>query len=85
MCAMIFYRKRIRGRLYPVKARTGPHAFANEVTRVGSKIISKYVGILKVPEGKGVDVIETRAGKDVVETENWTSPASPEQAVGSKA
>ena len=51
MCAMIFYRKRIRGRLYPVAARTGPYAFANEVTRVGGKIISMYVCILKVPEG----------------------------------
>ena len=89
MCAVVYYRKRIRGRLYPVAARTGPYAFANEVTRVSGKITSKYVGILKVPEGKSVDVvetrsgtavIETRAGRDVIETERGqgeTSPANP--------
>ena len=64
--------------------RTGPYAFANEVRRVGGKVTSKYVGILKVPEGKGVDIVETRPGKevesksgpDVIETE------AKEHAVG---
>ena len=72
MCAVVFYRKRIRGRLYPVKARTGPYAFANEVTRVDGKVTSKYVGILPVPEGKRVDVIETGPSEYVVETKLGT-------------
>ena len=61
-----------------MKARTGPYAFANEVTRAGSKIASKYVGILKVPEGKRVDVIETGPSKSVVETKLGTDVVEQE-------
>ena len=78
MCAVVFYRKLVRGRLYPVKARTGPYAFANEVTRVGSKIASKYVGIVKVPEGKKVDVPERRLGKEPIETKSGTDVVEAE-------
>jgi hypothetical protein len=31
LCATVFYRKRINGRLYSKAARTGPYAFAEEV------------------------------------------------------
>lgn len=72
MCTVVFYRKRIRERLYPVKARTGPYAFANDVTRVGGKVTSKYVGILQVPEGKRVGIIETGPSENVVETKLGT-------------
>ena len=75
MCAVVFYRKLIRGRLYPVKARTGPYAYANKVTRVGGKITSKYVGILQVPERKRVDVVETEPPRTVVETKPRTDLA----------
>ena len=72
MCTVVFYRKRIRERLYPVKARTGPYAFANDVTRVGGKVTSKYVGVVQVPEGKRVGIIETGPSENVVETKLGT-------------
>ena len=33
MCATVYYRKSKGGRLYPKAARTGPYAYAQEVTR----------------------------------------------------
>jgi hypothetical protein len=63
LCAIVLYKKRINGRLYPKAARTGPYAFAHEVSRVGGKVVSKYIGIVKVPENAVVaemdDVVET--------------------------
>ncbi len=53
MCAIVFYRKCIRGKTYPKAARTGPYAFAQEVTRVNGKVVSRYVGIVSVPEDTG--------------------------------
>ena len=57
LCATVFYRKLIRGKLYPKAVRTGPYAFANEVTRVHGKVVSKYIGIVKVFR-EGADVVE---------------------------
>lgn len=51
LCATVFYRKRINGNLYPKAARTGPFAFAEEVSRVNGRVVTRYVGIIKVPEG----------------------------------
>lgn len=72
LCATIFYRKTIKGKLYPKAARTGPYAFADDVSRVGSKIVSKYIGIVKVPENAVVaekgDVVETEVLEKVVES-----------------
>jgi len=56
LCATILYRKVIKGRLYPKAARAGPYAYAQEVTRVNGKVVTKYVGIVRVPERK--DVVE---------------------------
>ncbi len=57
MCATILYRKWIRGRLYPKAARTGPFAFAQEVNRVDGRVVTRYIGIVQVPQK--ADVIET--------------------------
>ena len=56
LCATVYYTKQVRGRLYPKAARTGPYAYANEVSRVRGKVVSKYVGIVKIPED--TDVVE---------------------------
>jgi hypothetical protein len=37
LCAIVFYRNRIKGRLYPKASRIGPYAFAEEVRRVDGK------------------------------------------------
>jgi len=58
MCAIVFYKKQINGRIYPKAARTGPYAFAQEVRRVDGKVVTRYIGILKVPDGE--DVIESK-------------------------
>jgi hypothetical protein len=60
LCATVFYRKRINGRLYPKAARTGPYAFAEEVRRVDGRVVSRYVGIVQVPER--ANVIEMEEG-----------------------
>lgn len=57
LCATVFYRKRINGRLYPKAARTGPFAFAQEVNRVNGRVVTRYLGIVQV-EGRAV-VVET--------------------------
>lgn len=64
MCATVFYRKLIKGKLYPKAARTGPYAFAQEVSRVRGKVVTKYVGIVRVPENAVI--------------ENWSE--SPDEA-----
>ena len=56
MCAIVFYRKRINGRLFPKAARTGPYAFAQEVRRVDGRVVTRYIGIVQLPQG--TDVIE---------------------------
>ena len=59
MCATVYYTKQVKGRLYPKAARTGPYAYANEVSRVRGKVVSKYVGIVKIPEGtEDTNVVE---------------------------
>ena len=50
MCAIVFYRKQINGRIYPKAARTGPYAFAQEVSRVDGRVVTRYLGIVQVPE-----------------------------------
>lgn len=57
MCATVLYRKLNGGRLYPKAARTGPYFYAEEVSRVDGKLVSKYIGIVKSSEA---DVIERR-------------------------
>ena len=73
MCATVLYRKPIRGRLYPKAARTGPYAFAQEVSRMRGKVVTRYIGIMRVPKGSviengdgtdGTNVIEKREGHD---------------------
>jgi len=64
--SIVYYVKRIRGRLFPVKAREGGRfAFAHEVKRDGLNVRTKYLGILRVPEGVAVEVQQ-----DVVEIQN---------------
>ena len=62
MCATVFYKKWIRGKLYPKAARDGPYAFAEEVSRVNGRVVSRYLGIVKLPEK--ADVIEMEEGSD---------------------
>lgn len=71
MCATAFYRKRIKGRLYPKAARTGPYAFAEEVRRVDGRVVSRYVGIVQVPDK--AKVIEMEEGS------HGHQPNQPEQ------
>jgi hypothetical protein len=61
LCATVFYTKRIGGRLYPRAARTGPYAFAEEVSRVNGKVVSKYLGIRRLPDAPDVIEIEEDA------------------------
>ncbi len=49
MCAIVFYRKHINGRLYPKAARMGPYTFAQEVNRVDGRVVTRYIGIVEVP------------------------------------
>jgi len=59
LCATVYYTKQVKGRLYPKAARTGPYAYANEVSRVRGKVVSKYVGIVKILEGtEDTNVVE---------------------------
>ncbi|MDG7018631.1 MAG: hypothetical protein JRN73_09810 [Nitrososphaerota archaeon] len=61
MCATVYYRKSKGGRLYPKAARTGPYAYAQEVTRVNGKVATKYIGIVKVLESQ--EMAERRGGE----------------------
>jgi len=49
LCATVFYKKWVRGKLYPKAARTGPYAFAQEVFRVNGRVVTRYLGIVQVP------------------------------------
>jgi len=71
MCAIVFYKKRINGRLYPKAARTGPYAFAQEVSRMNGRVVTRYLGILQV-EGRA-DVVEMEDGS------NADQPSEPEE------
>ena len=71
MCATVFYRKQIRGRIYPKAARTGPCAFAQEVNRVDGRVVTRYIGIVQLPEK--ADVVE------MGEESNDSEPGQPEQ------
>ena len=70
MCATVFYTKRIGGRLYPRAARTGAYAFAEEVSRVNGKVVSRYLGIRRPPDAP--DVIE------IGEDPDGYQPSGPE-------
>ncbi len=64
MCAIVLYRKRIRGRLYPKAARTGPYAFAQEVRRVNGKVVTTYLGIREVTNEVNVTEIREEESHD---------------------
>lgn len=72
MCATVFYRRMIKGRLYPRAARTGPYAYAQEVTRVGGRVVTKYVGIAKVSEGQDRTERGETETEDVIEKPEGT-------------
>ena len=61
LCAIVFYKKRINGQVYPKAARTGPYAYAQKVERINGKVVTRYIGIARVPERH--DVIE-KGGED---------------------
>jgi len=50
LCAIVLYRKCVKGRLYPKAARTGLYAFAEEVTRVNGRVVTRYLGIMRMLE-----------------------------------
>jgi len=54
LCPTVFYRKQIKGKLYPKAARTGPYAFAQEVSRVRGNVVTRYFGIVRVPNDAAV-------------------------------
>ncbi len=62
MCATVLYTKWIKGKLYPKAARTGPYAFAEEVNRVNGRVVTRYLGIVEVPDR--VDVVEMGGESD---------------------
>ncbi len=64
LCAIVLYKKRIRGRLYPKAARTGPYAFAQEVSRVNGKVVMRYLGIVQVQDSTGVIEREGESNDD---------------------
>ena len=48
-----------QGQALPEGRQDGPYAYANEVSRVRGKVVSKYVGIVKIPEGtEDTNVVE---------------------------
>jgi len=67
LCAIVFYRKRINGQLYPKAARTGPYAFAQEVKRANGKVVTRYLGILKVPDKKHIEETDEHADSPAAE------------------
>jgi len=71
LCAIVFYKKLIRGKLYPKAARTGPYAFAQEVSRVDGRVVTRYLGIMQVVPER--DVIEMEEGS------HGHQPGQPEQ------
>ena len=64
MRATVLYRKWTRGRLYPKAARTGPFAFAQEVNRVNGRVVTRYIGIVQVPDGTKVVKMEGESVDD---------------------
>jgi hypothetical protein len=60
LCAIVYYTKTINGRRYPKAARTGPYAFAQEVSRVDGRVVTRYLGIAQVQER--TNVIEMEEG-----------------------
>jgi hypothetical protein len=64
MCAIVLYRKWTKGRLYPKAARTGPYAFAQEVNRVDGRVVTRYIGIVQVPDGTKVAKMEGESVDD---------------------
>jgi len=62
LCAIVYYTKTINGRRYPKAARTGPYAFAQEVSRVDGRVVTRYLGIVQV--GERIDVIEMEEGSN---------------------
>lgn len=66
MCATVFYTKLIKGKLYPRAARTCPYAFAQEVSRVRGKVVTRYIGIMRVSKDAPVTENEVRE-TDVIE------------------
>ncbi|MDV3278537.1 MAG: hypothetical protein LYZ69_08785 [Nitrososphaerales archaeon] len=71
MCATVYYTKLMKGKLYPKATRTSSFAYANEVNRERGRVVSKYIGIMKVPEGS--DVVEKGGDADA------DSPGEPQQ------
>ncbi len=56
LCAMVYNTKQVKGRLpYPRAARTGPYAFAQKVGQMNAKVVTRYVGITKVPENSVIE------------------------------
>ena len=58
LCAIVCYTKANNGRRCPKAARTGPYAFAQEVTRVNGRVVTCYLGIVQVEERAGVIEME---------------------------
>ena len=54
MCATVFYRKHIKGRLYPKAARTGPYAFAQGVSRANGRVWATVIPKDGVKDFRGV-------------------------------
>jgi hypothetical protein len=64
LTAKVLYTKWIKGKLYPKAARTGPFAFAQEVSRVNGRVVTRYLGIVQVQVGTGVIEREEESNDD---------------------
>ena len=63
--ALVFYTKVIGGARFPKASRTDPRvAFCHEVTREGSKVRTRYLGIKRAPEDTQIQV---KSNGDAVE------------------
>jgi hypothetical protein len=62
--ATVLYRKWTRGKLYPKATRAGPYAFAQEVNRVNGRVVTRYIGIVQVPDGTKVVKMEGESVDD---------------------
>lgn len=65
--------------MYPKAARTGPYAYAQEVTRVNGRVITRYVGIVRVSENTPVKENDEASETPVTEKQENTAtiPANP--------
>jgi len=85
LCATVRYTKLIKGKLYPKAARDGSYAFAQEVSRVRGKVVTKYVGIVRVQKDAAVENRGDSDGANVIENKEETQETAVVESFGANA